>query len=990
MTGRRPFGARSLAGGLLAVGVLVLGVPAAFALPGSFQSVSEQEGSLQDEGLVIRDALIVDGTGAAAFRGDVRVSGGRIVEVGRVTAAPRDRVFAAGGRVLAPGFIDTHSHHDRGLLSEPGALGAVSQGITTIVVGQDGGSNLPLSDFFRRLEGTRVAVNVASFVGHNTLRAAVMDGDPNRRATPEEIRAMEVLLREELAAGALGLATGLEYDSGIHSATEEVVALARIAGEVGGRYISHIRSEDRALFEAVDEALRVGREAGVPVQISHMKLAMRSLLGRAGELLERLEEARAEGVDVTADVYPYTAWQSTMTVLFPERDFEDLAAARFALAETVPPEGLLITRFDPDPALEGMTLAEIARARQEEPARTLLDLIAESRAAREAGASGGESVIGESMSEEDVIALLQWPHTNVSSDGGLRGGHPRGYGAFPRFLGRYVRELGVFELEEAIHRMTALSARHMGIGDRGVIRPGAAADLVLLDPDRVRDRATFQEPQVPSEGIDVVWVNGEEVFRDGGVTGARPGKVLRRGAVRFSGLDPRTEARIDSIFREFDGDDRPGCAVGVVEDGSPTFARGYGMAHLEHGVPLGSGSIFRMASVSKQFTAALTLLLERDGRISLDDEVRLHIPELPDYGTPLTIRHLVHHTSGLRDYLALMALAGRGNDDVYDEGEVVRIIARQQELNFPPGGDYTYSNSGYFLISELVRRVDGRTMAEYARDELLRPLGMYRSHFHDDHTRVVPGRAEGYAPRGDGTFRTSRTQLNMVGDGGLFTNLEELGRWEVLMQGALGEEHPLSFLPERMLERGVLTTGDTIPYAFGLVHGEHRGVAMVAHGGSFVGYRTYIVRFPDHGLSVQVLCNVASASPGELAMQVGEVLLEGVLQPRPDAVEEEARGAREEEAWTPAPSALSELQGDYWSEELGVTYRLRIEGDSLALLEPGSLSGALAPVAPDHFRRGGVRFEFIRGEDGSVVELRVAVGRASGIRFVPRSEPPRR
>jgi N-acyl-D-amino-acid deacylase len=984
VTGRHPFAALSLAGGILAAGILVLaGVPAASALPGSIHSVSGQEGTLRAGGLVIRDALIVDGTGAAAFRGDVRVSGGRIVEVGRVTAAPGDRVFAAEGRVLAPGFIDTHSHHDGGIFSEPGALGAVSQGVTTIVVGQDGGSNLPLSDFFRRLEETRVAANVASFAGHNTLRRAAMDGDPNRRATSDEIRTMEALLRGELAAGALGLSTGLEYDPGIHADTEEVVALARIAGQAGGRYLSHIRSEDRALFEAVDEAIQVGREAGVPVQISHMKLAMKSLWGRAGELLERLEDARAEGVDVTADVYPYTAWQSTMTVLFPDRDFEDLEAARFAVDEAAPPEGLLIARFDPDPALEGMTLAEIARARQTEPARTLLDLIAETRAAREAGAPGGESVIGESMSEEDVITLLRWPHTNVSSDGGLRGGHPRGYGAFPRVLGRYVRELGVLELEEAIHRMTGLPARHMGIRDRGVIRPGAAADLVLLDPERVRDRATFQEPRIPSEGIDVVWVNGEEVFRDGGVTGARPGRVLRRGAVRFSGLDPRTEARIDSIFREFDGGDRPGCAVGVVEDEGPTFARGYGMAHLEHGVPLGSGSIFRMASVSKQFTAALTLLLERDGRISLDDEVRLHIPELPDYGTPLTIRHLVHHTSGLRDYLALMALAGRGNDDVYDEGEVVRIVTRQQELNFPPGGDHTYSNSGYFLISELVRRVDGRTMAEYAWDELLRPLGMYRSHFHDDHTRVVPGRAEGYAPRGDGSFRTSRTQLNMVGDGGLFTNLEELARWEALMQGALGEEHPLSFLPERMLERGVLTNGDTISYAFGLVHGEHRGAAVVAHGGAFVGYRTHVVRFPDHGVSVQVLCNVASASPGELAMQVGEVLLEGVLEPRPEAVEEEARGPREEEVWTPDPSTLVELQGDYWSEELEVTYRLRMDGDSLALLEPRTLAGALAPVAPDHFRRGGARFEFIRGDDGSVVELRVAVGRASGIRFVP-------
>lgn len=514
-----PSGRGRGAGSLLAVGLLAFG---ALALPAC---------DVAERGFVIRDALIVDGTGEPAFRGSVRVRDGRILEVGAVEPGPGERVVDARGLVLAPGFIDTHSHHDRGLFDEPGALAAVSQGITTIVVGQDGGSNLPLADFLGRLEEEPAAVNVASFAGHNTLRREVMgeeEEDANRRATDEEIRAMEELLRRELDAGALGLSTGLEYDPGIHASTEEVIHLARVAAERGGRYITHVRSEDRALFEAVDEAIRIGREAGLPVQISHMKLAMRSLWGRAGELLARLDEARAEGVEVTADVYPYTAWQSTMTVLFPDRDFTDLAAARFAVEEAAPPEGILIARFEPDTTYEGMTLAQVSELRGTEPARTLLDLIAESRAAREAGEPAGESIIGESMSEEDVVQLLRWPHTNVSSDGGLRGGHPRGFGAFPRVLARYVRERGDLTLEVAIRKMSGLTAEHMGIVDRGTIRPGAAADLLLLDPERVRDRADFQEPRRTAEGIEAVWVNGVKVYRKGEVTGARPGVVVRR------------------------------------------------------------------------------------------------------------------------------------------------------------------------------------------------------------------------------------------------------------------------------------------------------------------------------------------------------------------------------------------------------------------------------------------------------------------------------
>ena len=485
------------------------------------------------ESFLVRGATIVDGTGSPGFLGAVRVEGGVIVEVAAADAddalSPKngEPVHNGGGLVLAPGFIDTHSHHDGGLLEELTALAAVSQGITTIVAGQDGGSRFPVADFFAALEATPAAVNVASYAGHGTLRREIMGDDFRREATAEEIAAMQMLLGIELASGALGLSTGLEYDPGIYSSTDEVVALAETAAALGGRYISHMRSEDRALHEAIEETIEIAERAGLPVQISHFKLAARGLWGQAADVLARLDEARAAGLDITVDVYPYEYWQSTMTVLFPERDFTDREAARYALEELVAPEGMLIGRFEADTVLEGKTLAQIAEERGTDAVTTFLDLIAESRAGRESG-RGGESIVGTSMTFDDIATLMAWPHTNVSSDGGLRGAHPRGFGAYPRVLGRYVREEGRLGLEEAVHKMTGLAAAHVGLSGRGVLAAGAPADMVLFDPATVIDRATTSEPHLTAEGIERVWVAGVVVYEDGAVTGATPGSVLKR------------------------------------------------------------------------------------------------------------------------------------------------------------------------------------------------------------------------------------------------------------------------------------------------------------------------------------------------------------------------------------------------------------------------------------------------------------------------------
>ena len=478
--------------------------------------------------VLISNVVIVDGSGAPRQPGAVRIDGGNIVASGVLEALPGETVVDGGGLVLAPGFIDTHSHADDELFEQPGALAAVSQGITTAVFGQDGGSPFPLLDFRFRLIEQPAAINTASYSGHNTLRDQVMGKDFRRTATETERHLMSLLLQDDMAAGALGLAAGLEYDPGIYSDPSELIALARVAAAQGGRYISHVRSEDRWFPEALDEIIAIGQAAGIPVQISHIKLAMTSLWGRAPEFLEKLDAARAAGVDVTADVYPYEYWQSNMMVLLPERDITDRAEVEFMLREIAPPDGMWFTYYEPQPEYVGKTLTEVAALRGSDPATVFMELIAASEALRAETGRQADTIIGTSMHPDDVAALIAWPHSNICTDGSLTDLHPRGAGAFPRVLGRYVREQGLLSLEQAVRKMTGLAAEHMGFEDRGLIRPGAAADLVLFDPETVIDNATPQNPSALSSGIEQVWVNGVLVFAEGRETGTRPGRFITR------------------------------------------------------------------------------------------------------------------------------------------------------------------------------------------------------------------------------------------------------------------------------------------------------------------------------------------------------------------------------------------------------------------------------------------------------------------------------
>jgi N-acyl-D-amino-acid deacylase len=473
---------------------------------------------------LIVNASIVDGTGSPARAGAVRIDGDRIVEVGDLEPKRGEQVVDAGGHVLAPGFIDVHSHHEDGLFEMRDAAPVVSQGITTIVAGQDGSMTYPVRELFERMEATPVAINVATYVGHGTLRVDAMGKDDYRRhATPDEVEKMRQGVADGMAAGALGLATGLEYDPGIYSATEEVVTLAQEAARTGGRYISHVRSEDRDFWAAIDEIVRIGREAKIPVEVTHMKLAMKDWWGQSARFLGMLDKARAEGVDVTGDIYPYEYWHSDLTVLFPKRDFKDRKVAQFVLDHVTPADGIILTDYSPEPALVGKSLAEIAAAKKTDPAVELMDLIARSQ-----GENDSQSIMGRGMIQEDIDALIVWPFASICSDGSLDSMHPRGRGAFTKVLREYVRERKLLTLEEAIRKMTGLSAANVGIADRGAIRPGAYADLVLFNPATVADRSTFEDPKALSVGIDRVWVNGVAVWQDGKATGAYPGRGVKK------------------------------------------------------------------------------------------------------------------------------------------------------------------------------------------------------------------------------------------------------------------------------------------------------------------------------------------------------------------------------------------------------------------------------------------------------------------------------
>ncbi len=472
--------------------------------------------------IVILGATLIDGSGRAPLRdAAVIIRGDSIVAVGRrgQVKIPRDaRVIDARGMVVSPGFIDAHNHSDRGFTTDPSAASQVSQGITTVVIGQDGGSPFPVGEYLARLDQNPIALNVLTFVGHATVRSRVMGQDTNRRATPAEVEKMKQMVEQAMRDGAIGLSSGLEYETGKPASTDEMIALARAASAFGGIYISHIRDEADKTFEALNEAIQIGREARLPVQISHIKLGSVAVWGRAGEAVALINKARAGGQDITADCYPYDAWSSTIRVLIPSGRHDDPADVARGLADVGGPANITIVSCSAHPDYEFKNMEEISKREGITPVELYMRIVRD----------GGAGVVCHSMKDSDISTFYRQPWVMVSSDGGIGSRHPRGAGSYPRVLGRYVRELRWLTLPEAIRKMTSLPAQRFKLKDRGLIRAGFKADLVVFDARSIIDRATFQQPQLTSEGVQRVFVNGVEVWSDGKVTGERPGQALRR------------------------------------------------------------------------------------------------------------------------------------------------------------------------------------------------------------------------------------------------------------------------------------------------------------------------------------------------------------------------------------------------------------------------------------------------------------------------------
>jgi N-acyl-D-amino-acid deacylase len=527
--------------------------------------------------IVITNGHIIDGTGSPWYSGDVGIRNGRIVAIGHLSASARQRTLDANGKVVAPGFIDMLGQSETTILVDPRLPSKIYQGITTEITGE-GGSAAPLNEpiiandrpgyehykvspdwrtfrqYFARLEKQGMGINLASYVGATQVRRMVL-GDADVQPTPEQLDKMKALVLDAMRDGAVGVSTSLEYAPAPYAKTDEIIALAAVASRFGGIYATHMRSEGDGVLESIDEAVRIGREAHTPVEIWHFKVAGKANFGRMPDLIARVNKARAEGYDVTADTYAYTAWSNSMSAFVPpwahdggdaklvERLKDPATRARIRKDMETPskgwdnewdeiagPQDVMITAVQ-NPALkryQGKRLTEVAVTMKKDPMDTLFDLLIEDKAFTDCAVFG--------MSEPDVALALEQPWVSVDNDSsgaspeGILGDehpHPRAYGTFPRILRKYVREEKKLTLEDAIRKFSSLPALRMRLTDRGVLKQGMWADVVVFDPNTVRDLATFDDPNRLSEGMLYVLVNGVPVIEDGKMTGALPGRVLR-------------------------------------------------------------------------------------------------------------------------------------------------------------------------------------------------------------------------------------------------------------------------------------------------------------------------------------------------------------------------------------------------------------------------------------------------------------------------------
>ncbi len=496
--------------------------------------------------LLVTNARVVDGTGNPWFRADIGIKNGRIARIGRLNVGEAARVIDARGQVVAPGFIDVHTHVES-IYQYPEAENFVRMGVTSLVTGNCGFSDTDIAKFLGKIKETPLAANIATLIAHGSVRRDVL-GLENRAPTPEELRRMEAIVEQAMRDGAVGLSTGLIYVPGTYAKTDEVVALARVAARFGGVYATHMRNEGNDVVPAIRESLHIGEQAGMPVEISHFKISSRKLWGQSPQTIEMVREARRRGLAVTVDQYAYPASSTSLDSRLPswlleggrEEGKKRLADKRVRarvlreVKQAQKESGFkdfdyaVVATYEPNPSFNGKSIAAITRE-----VRGKKDVESQIEQMLEMYMAGGAGMVYHGMSEQDVQNIMREPFTMIASDSGIRKvgegmPHPRGYGNNARVLGRYVRELKLLSLEDAIRKMTSLPAQTFNLRDRGLLREGFAADIVIFDDATIIDRATFEQPHQFPLGISYVIVNGEAVVAEGQMTGAHPGQPLRR------------------------------------------------------------------------------------------------------------------------------------------------------------------------------------------------------------------------------------------------------------------------------------------------------------------------------------------------------------------------------------------------------------------------------------------------------------------------------
>jgi N-acyl-D-amino-acid deacylase len=522
---------------------------ALLALPFN-SSTHHAKSSAAEFDLLITHGRIIDGAGNPWVEGDLAIKDGRIASIGRISADRAAKIIDAKGMIVAPGFIDVHTHIEGGIEARPTADNFLHMGVTSVITGNCGGSALPLGDWFSKLERTGISINVGSLAGHNTIRHEAMKGDFDRAPTREELQRMRDMVAESMRDGAVGFSTGLEYIPGTYATTDEIVELAKVAASFGGIYATHMRNEDETVEQSIKESLEVGERAKCPVEISHFKISSKKRWGASSVTVKMIEAARSRGQQVTVDQYLYTASSTGIGILFPSWIFEggqeklrarldDVATRARIKREMIEKANrggfkdfafAYVANHSANASFNGKNISEISlevrkKKSVEEEAEQAIDILL----------AGGAQMVLHKMSDEDVERIFRQPLTMIASDAGVididsrSTPHPRGFGNNARALALYVRDRKLISLEEAIRKMTSLPAQTFGLWDRGLLRPGMAADVVIFDENRIGDTATFQQPKQYAVGIAYVLINGQPVIEFGNHNGARAGRILRKG-----------------------------------------------------------------------------------------------------------------------------------------------------------------------------------------------------------------------------------------------------------------------------------------------------------------------------------------------------------------------------------------------------------------------------------------------------------------------------